>query len=251
MRVAAYQAPLLPAGSFEAIELIRAQVAVCERERVDFLCCPEGILGGLADYAPDPWSIAIDSDRLESVLEPLGSETVTTILGFTERADTDTLLNAAAILHRGKVAGIYRKVHPAIRRSVYAAGTEAPVFTFHGVTFGIVICYDSQFPDLVDAMAGKGATLLFIPTNNGLPRDRDRSGLAGEARAHDVAHATRSHLWVVRADVVGDNGTLASDGASGVVDPTGRLVAIPCSPTPHLLVAPVYALVSRFQRGPT
>jgi predicted amidohydrolase len=225
LRVAAYQAPLLPAGSCEAIDLIRAQIVACERERVDVLCCPEGILGGLADYAPDPWSIAIDSDRLGSVIEPLRSETVTTILGFTELAGGGTLFNAAAILHRGTVAGIYRKVHPAIRRSLYAAGTEAPVFTLHGVTFGIVICYDSQFPDLIDVMSGKGATMLFIPTNNGLPRARDRSGLVAEARAHDVAHATRNHLWVIRADVIGDNGTLACDGASGIVDPNGRLVA--------------------------
>lgn len=237
LRVAAYQAPLLPAGSFEAIELIRTQVAVCEQERVEFLCCPEAIVGGLADYAPDPQSIAIDSHQLESVLEPLHSETVTTVIGFTERSGTDTLFNSAAILHRGKVAGVYRKVHPAIRRSVYAAGAEAPVFTLNGVTVGIVICYDSQFPDLVDAMAIKGAALLFIPTNNGLPRDRDPSGLVDEARALDVAHATRNQLCVVRADVVGDNAALACEGASGIVNPSGDVVARPSSTAPELLRA--------------
>ena len=49
MRVAAYQAPLLPAGSMEALALIRKRVEWCEAEGVSILCCPEAILGGLAD----------------------------------------------------------------------------------------------------------------------------------------------------------------------------------------------------------
>lgn len=73
--------------------------------------------------------------------------------------------------------------------------------------------------------------------NNGLPRDRDRSGLVDEARALDVAHATRDQLWVVRADVVGDNAALACDGASGIVDPKGDVVARPTSTGPELLRA--------------
>ncbi len=52
MKVAAYQAPLLPAGSMEALPLIRARVAECERRGVEILCCPEAILGGLADFIP-------------------------------------------------------------------------------------------------------------------------------------------------------------------------------------------------------
>jgi 5-aminopentanamidase len=49
MKVAAYQAPLLSAGSMEALELIGDRVRWCETEGVDILCCPEAVLGGLAD----------------------------------------------------------------------------------------------------------------------------------------------------------------------------------------------------------
>jgi hypothetical protein len=49
MKVAAYQAPLLATGSLEAIDLIEERVAWCESEGVSILCCPEAILGGLAD----------------------------------------------------------------------------------------------------------------------------------------------------------------------------------------------------------
>ena len=70
----------------DAVELIRKRVAWCEAEGVGILCCPEAVLGGLADYAAHPADIAIDveSGQLDAVLTPLASDTVTTILGFTE-----------------------------------------------------------------------------------------------------------------------------------------------------------------------
>lgn len=51
MKVAAYQAPLSPNGSMEALEFIRYQIDQCEARGVQILCCPEAVLGGLADYS--------------------------------------------------------------------------------------------------------------------------------------------------------------------------------------------------------
>ena len=86
MKVAAYQAPLLPGGSMEALELIRDRVKRCETEGVDILYCPEAVLGGLADDAECPVDIAInvESGHLEALLAPLASKSVTAIVGFTE-----------------------------------------------------------------------------------------------------------------------------------------------------------------------
>ena len=156
MKVAAYQAPLLPSGSREAVNLIRTRVEWCESHGVVILCCPEAILGGLADYAADPREFAIDArgDRLARVLAPLASETVTTIVGFTEVTGTGRLYNTAAVFHKGAVLGLYRKLYPAINRSVYDAGDRMPVFQVGRLTFGIVICNDSNYPEL----AGHGIT---------------------------------------------------------------------------------------------
>ena len=108
------------------------------------------------------------TNQLHRVLAPRASETVTSIISFTELAD-DRLYSAAAVFHLGRVAGLYRKLHPAIRRSVYSAGTQTPVFRVGGLTLGIVICNDSTFSEPAKAIAVQGATALFIPTNNGLP----------------------------------------------------------------------------------
>ena len=220
VKVAAYQAPLLPSGSMEAIPLIRRQIAECEAAGVAVLCCPEAILGGLADCAQDPQGIGlnVESGQLSNVLAPLASDTVTTIVGFTE-ASGGTLFNSAAVFHRGHVIGIYRKWHPAIRRSVYAPGDRLSVFTVDQVTFGIIICYDSCFPEPARQLAAHGARILFVASNNALPAHK--ADVVRDARAIDVAHATTLGVWVVRADVAGRADGLVSHGSSAIVDPCG------------------------------
>jgi predicted amidohydrolase len=229
MKVAAYQAPLLPIGSMEALDLIRAQVRECEAAGISILCCPEAILGGLADYAEDPFAIAIPANQLNEILAAIASDTVTTIVGFTELGDDGKLYNSATVFSRGSVLGIYRKIHPFINHSVYSPGAELPVFTVDGLIFGIIICYDSNFPELAQRIAAQDATALFIPTNNGLPPHKTSPKIVDECRQIDQALARANHLYVIRADVVGHNqtrafGRLISYGSSGIVNPGGRVV---------------------------
>ncbi|MPY90946.1 MAG: carbon-nitrogen hydrolase family protein [Luteitalea sp.] len=237
MRVAAYQAPLLHPGSFDALALIRRRVEQCEAENVAILCCPEAVLGGLADHSDDPIQFAVATGRIGSVLAPLASDTVTTIVGFTELADDGRLYNSAAVWHRGAVAGVYRKHHPAIKRSVYAAGGDTPVFRVNGLTFGIVICYDSTFAEPAARMAAEGASVLFVPTNNGLPHSRAPEDIVAQAREADVARATDNNAWIVRADVAGRTSALLSAGSSGIVRPDGSVLRAAPAGVEDMLVA--------------
>jgi predicted amidohydrolase len=244
MKVAAYQAPLHATASIDvALGLIREQVERCEAAGVEILCCPEGVLGGLADYAPRPADIAVDVEagELDALLAPLASERVTTIVGFTEVGLGGRLYNSAAVFHRGSVAGIFRKLHPAIRRSAYHAGDETPVFTVGGLTFGIVICRDSTFPEPARMMAARGATALFVPTNNGLPPSKGGPELVAEARNDDVARATENGVFVVRADVAGRCGSMISHGSTAIVDPGGAVLQSARQLVPDLLVADIDA----------
>jgi 5-aminopentanamidase len=223
VKVAAYQAPLLAAGSMDALGLIRTRVERCEAEGVAILCCPEAILGGLADYAEHPNKFAISAGRLDETLASLASDTVTTILGFTEMADEGRLYNSAAVFQQGRVVGLYRKLYPAINQSVYDAGCTTPVFQVGDLTFGVLICSDSNYFEPARLIATQGATALFVPTNNGLPPSRGGAELVAEARDCDIARATENNLWIIRADVVGRTDELVSYGASGIVDPDGMV----------------------------
>lgn len=239
MKVAAYQAPLLAPGSDEAFELIRGAIAACEAQHVDFLCCPEAVLGGLADYASKSGVRSIETSAVTSALAPLASDSVTPIVGFTERAPDGALYNAAAVLYRGSIAGIYRKRHPAINRSVYEPGADTPVFTIESLTFGIIICNDSNHPELASDIAARGALALFVPSNNGLPPEKAYSELVSDTRRIDAVLATRHRMWVIRADVAGSAAGLVSDGSSGIVSPDGQLVAAGGCRTNDLLIADI------------
>jgi predicted amidohydrolase len=252
MKVAAYQAPLSATSSMEAaLRLIREQVDRCEAEGVEILCCPEGVLGGLADSVPRPSDIALDVEagELRAVLAPLASDRVTTLLGFTEKGRDGRLYNSAAVFHRGSVLGIYRKLYPAIRRSVYTAGDQMPVFTIGGLTFGILICLDSNYYEPARIMAAKGAAALFVLSNNGLPEARGGPGLVAEARGCDIARAVENSVFVIRADVAGRSESLVSHGSSGIVDPDGRVLQTARELGPDLLVAEIETAPRKLRRG--
>jgi predicted amidohydrolase len=225
MKIAAYQAPLESTLSIKIVlGLVREQINLCEANGADILCCPEAALGGLADQASDPQAIAYDASQLGKLLAPLSSESVTTIIGFTE-AKHGELYNSAAVFQRGSVSGVYRKLHPAINRSVYSAGEDMPVFTIGSLTFGILICYDSNFPEIARAMSLAGARVIFVPTNNGLPKEKDGAKIAAAARNCDIRIAVENGVHVVRADVAGNCGDLVAQGSSEVVAPDGKVIA--------------------------
>jgi predicted amidohydrolase len=226
VNVAAFQSEYIGPGRTEnVIASIRAEVVRCEEESIDILCCPEACLGGLADDAERPHEIAINAANggLERILSPLASKTVAVIVGFTEIADNAALYNSAAVYFDGVVIGIYRKMRPAINRSVYTPGTTLPVFHFRGLTFGIQICNDSNFPEQTADLAAKGATVLFVPSNNALPAPK--ADVLNVTRDADVALAVENSIYIVRADVAGSHDGFVAYGTSKCVDPTGRIVA--------------------------
>jgi len=227
------------------------QVKRCESECITILCCPEGILGGLADNDrhPSRFAIAANSSMLETTLSPLASDTVTTIVGFSEIGDGGRIYNSAAVFQRGEVVGLYRKLYPAIRRSVYSAGHEVPIFRIGELTFGIAICNDSNYREPARLMAAQGATALFVPTNNGLPAKRSGAELVSQARKCDIARAVENALWVIRADVAGQAGGLVCHGSSGIVDSEGTVVQTARQMSEDLLIADIDTVPRARPRG--
>lgn len=246
MKVAAYQTPLLPSGSMEAVGLIAAQVKACEAVGVEILCCPEAVLGGLADHSRRPASLALDvsSGPLRAVLASMASKTVTTIVGFTEVGSEGRVFNSAAIFSKGEVVGVYRKRHPAINRSVYEPGAATPVFEVGGLVFGVLICRDSTFSELARRMASRGATVLFVPTNNALPPAKGGAEVVQHARRTDVGLATENSVGIVRADVTGRADNLESHGSSVIVEHDGSTLLAARPWEPDLLIAEVQTTVT-------
>jgi len=126
---------------------------------------------------------------------------------------------------------VQETIRAELRQSVYRVGRHVPVFRVGPLTFGIAICNDSNFPELATEMASRGATALFVPSNNALPPRKGGAELMTEARRVDVATAIANRMWVIRADVAGQTEALTSQGSSAIVDPKGTVVrsALPLS----------------------
>jgi predicted amidohydrolase len=241
VNVAAYQMPAATCYGGPAIESLRAAVRKCEGRGVSLLCCPEGALGGLADYVEDPGNIAlaVRHGTLMAALAPLASETVAVVVGFTEVDEKGRWFNAAAVYSRGEVRGIYRKRRPAIRCSRYTAGSQSPLFEVDDVILGILICYDSTDETLVTDLVFRGAQVLFIPTNNAMPVNRAGPELSKEARKNDLRDATELGVPVIRADVVGEASGLVSFGASAITAANGEQICAGGVGTGELIVSEV------------
>ncbi len=171
---------------------------------------------------------------------------LTAIVGFAER-DHD-LFNAAAVLHDGQLAGVYRKSllpNYAVfdEERYFAHGRTPGLFSLEAATddrlskvrFGLSICEDIWYPSgPPQAQATAGAELLLniaaSPFESGKARNRERM-LATRA-ADNVA-------IVAFCNLVGAQDELVFDGGSLIVDARGELLARASSFEEELLVCDV------------
>ncbi|HET8944986.1 MAG TPA: nitrilase-related carbon-nitrogen hydrolase, partial [Dehalococcoidia bacterium] len=154
-----------------------------------------------------------------------GCSGITVVVGFVDRDDAG-IYNAAAVIHDGGLADVYRKqrlpnygVFDEMR--YFRTGTTSPVYRIAGVDVGVSVCEDIWFPgDPAEAQATAGAQVIV--NINGSPFH------AGKRSFREAMLADRAQgycVWVCYTNLVGGQDELVFDGGSMVLDPDGRLVA--------------------------
>ena len=87
---------------------------------------------------------------------------------FIERSndnDNDLQISSPVISADGVIVGRQMKIHPfGSQRKVVRAGRNVELFESGNIKFGIGICYDIVFPEVVRALVKKGADILFFPS---------------------------------------------------------------------------------------
>jgi predicted amidohydrolase len=141
--------------------------------------------------------------------------------GFSELGDDGTLYNSAAVVDGTGVLAVYRKTHLWDREKlVFEPGAEDPpvVETAHG-RIGLVVCYDTSFPELVRGVALRGADLIAVPTNNPVfPRREDQAPVEVTIVR---AHAYFSRVFVAFCDRAGSERGVDFLGATTIADEQG------------------------------
>lgn len=141
--------------------------------------------------------------------------------GYPEQ-DGRNVFNAVSVVSPdGAELAHYRKTHlfGDLDRAVFTPGDELPVtFSFHGLTCGLLICYDVEFPESVRANAGAGVDLLLVPTGLMEPFGRI-------AEAVVPVRAFESQLYIAYVNHCGHERTLQYCGLSTAASPDGEVLA--------------------------
>ncbi|MFN4180796.1 MAG: NAD+ synthase [Armatimonadota bacterium] len=194
--------------------------------RADVVAFPELAVTG---YPPEdllfkPHFIARNKEAVQELAQ-LVPKSLVAVVGFVDE-DSD-IFNAAAVLHDGKVAAVYRK-HYLPNYGVFdefryfQQGDEPLVLALNDVRIGITICEDIWYPGgpaRAETLLGDAQILLNIsssPYHMGKLSWREQM-LA--VRANDNLAA------VAYVNLVGGQDELVFDGASLVVNEQGEVVA--------------------------
>jgi predicted amidohydrolase len=141
-----------------------------------------------------------------------------TIIGFPE-AHSGSIYNSAAVIDStGEIKGTFRKVHLYDwERKHFHAGEEYPVFETTVGLIGVLVCFDSEFPEAPRSLALSGAQTIVTIAANMVPYQKHQ-------QVYIRARALENHVWHVFANRVGIEETTIFFGQSGIADPLGKIV---------------------------
>lgn len=222
IKVAAYQ--FAPTSDIQDRKIqIQNILEKATSKHIDFLCLPEGSLTGY--YAQEELarknSLEVEGADFKKWLEVFRNSTATVIVGFNER-DSNQIFDSAAIIENGSLLGTQRKHY--LYHNYFASGTSFSPFSSKGITFGVVICLDTNYFEPSRILSLQGAAILFSPMCNKVTPDHAYAKRP-PYYSHFIARTHENRCWLVSADWIWANdGTSVCPGHSVIYDPDGREV---------------------------
>lgn len=203
-------------------QIITHLAEVARKQEISLLCFPECALDGYSPHDAAEIGNTLDSkwiNRLKECSEDLG---MTLLVGMVEqRTDHHRPYISHVILSPGKEPEVYRKVH--LGRSeleYFTSGDRFPIFTAHGTSFAVGICWDWHFPEMAAIYSLKGAEILFAPHASPIVAG-DRKEIWSRylgARAYD------NSVYLGACNLIGSNGKSKEfSGGALVIGPKGDL----------------------------
>lgn len=216
---------LTPASEVQARKAQISNILLkCETERMDFICFPEGFLTGYyaeEDIAREN-SLTVGEASFEEWLELFRTSNATIIIGFNEREGSH-ISDSAAIIENGKLLGVQRKHY--LYHDYFTSGISFSPFRSKGITFGVVICLDTNYFEPARLLSLQGATILFSPMCNRVAPDHPYAKRP-PYYSQFVACSHENRCWLITADwVLANDGESVCPGHSSIYDPDGREIA--------------------------
>lgn len=191
------------------------------RAGTDLIVFPEATLTGfptrenVRDVAE-----TLEGASLTAVRDAARAAKVGVAVGLAER-DGDRFYNTTVLIdEHGEIALRYRKTHLwATDVGVFTPGDRFEVCEFKGMTVGILICYDIEFPETARALGRLGTEMLIVTNGNMDP-------FGPVHRRAIVARAMENQVFATLVNRVGDgDDNLTFPGESALVSPFGDVLA--------------------------
>jgi len=199
--------------------------------QLDLLVMPEVSLTGHygADNLLDV-AMKRNDARLKRLAKAAGDMAV--VVGFIEEGPAAQFYNAAAILHRGRLAYLHRKVNlPTYGKLVegkhYASGRFVDTYAIDADwRAGLLICADVWNPALTHLAFLHGASLLVTPVSSGVeavgPEFDNPGGWALTMRFYSMMYGAPS----IMVNRTGTENDLTFWGGSRIIDAFGKEVVV-------------------------
>lgn len=191
------------------------------RAGTDLMVFPEATLTGfptrenVRDIAE-----TLSGPSLSAVRDAARAANVAVAVGLAER-DGDRFYNTTVLIdERGEIALRYRKTHLwATDVGVFTPGDRFEVCEFKGMTVGLLICYDIEFPESARAVGSLGAEMLVVTNGNMDP-------FGPVHRRAIVARAQENQMFAALVNRIGaGDDNLTFPGESALVSPFGDVLA--------------------------
>ncbi len=185
----------------------------------DILLLPEAQLTGFLDAdTVATLSEAIDGAAVQAVQAAARARNVAVVLGLYEN-DHGTFYNTTLFIAPEGILLKYRKTHLWVpEHGIVTPGDRYATVQWRGVHLGLLICYDSEFPETARALAAMGAELFLVTDGLAEPDGHVH-------RISMMARALENQAFAVSANRVGagsDDCTYA--GGSRAIDPHGNIL---------------------------
>jgi predicted amidohydrolase len=156
------------------------------------------------------------------------------LYGYAERVEPAIYNSVLLIGANGCQLANYRKVHlfGSDERRLFEPGQDYVTARVAGLTVGLAICYDVEFPEFIRTLVLKGADLIAVPTCLTPPYWEIPTSIV-RARAYE------NQVFVAYANHVGIERELSYIGLSAIVGPDGRDIVRAGGHDETLLVAEI------------
>ncbi|MGN1020690.1 MAG: carbon-nitrogen hydrolase family protein [Aristaeellaceae bacterium] len=165
--VAALQQPSLDRRAEESTEIVLGRMEEAASLGADLLLLPEAFLTGYALPMTNQEALPEDSPCLGRIRDAAKRLSLAVVVTAIARGKEKPRNTAFLVNRQGEIVLRYDKVHTCAfaDEACLEPGDEFRVCGVDGVTLGVMICYDREYPESARVLMLKGAEIILVPND--------------------------------------------------------------------------------------